>query len=301
VSVIFFADSLVYEDYHRYLQNFRWPLTQGESREDNLLYHCLWIGRLTAHHEFCLKSLLLTQSPPFEVWVWMPPGDLVSQRWFVDAFHRHENIKFLPYVPVREAEGTVYQPHPELLNGRWRSRSDGFRHLILKKYGGIYFDMDVLFLRDLRPLCSVDFFYQWSNRPWGNTALFHLSQGSVNADPLMVRSIRIGSANPSKLTKFSDIGEFVSNIHVFPSFVFDPVWIANDIGIPINNYCNRVDDFFTVNREVNLETFFSGSYAYHWHNRWDIPIRQSTIAGYLYAEVNRRLDDCLGPKSEGLQ
>ena len=39
--------------------------------------------------------------------------------------------------------------------------SDLFRLLVLHKYGGFYIDMDVLVLRDLSPLNSYEFLYQW--------------------------------------------------------------------------------------------------------------------------------------------
>src|SRR5256885_2028630 len=49
-------------------------------------------------------------------------------------------------------------------NQRSVAFSDLVRFVVLNRYGGMYMDGDVLFLRDMRPLyhSSIDFSYKWS-------------------------------------------------------------------------------------------------------------------------------------------
>jgi len=165
--------------------------------------------------------------------------------------------------------------------------SDGFRLVTLTNHGGVYFDLDMLFLKDLRPLCSADFCYQWSSQPYGNTALSHFRKDSPALAELSARSLEIGFCHPAHLLFFRDLLAMKSRLLVFPSFIFDPVWIAVDRRMRINDYCNTFDDFFFGESRVTLASFFPNSYAYHWHNRWTVPFRPETIVAQLYEEVQR--------------
>jgi hypothetical protein len=90
------------------------------------------------------------------------------------------------------------------------------------------------------------------------------------------------------LLRFREIVDLPGELLVFPSFLFDPIWIAHDTGIAVNDYCNRFDDFFHGHVTVSSKDFFPGSYAYDWHNRWNQPIRPDTLVGGLYAELTAR-------------
>ncbi len=176
---------------------------------------------------------------------------------------------------------------------KWRrlaNKANAFRILVLGKYGGIYFDFDVLFLKDLRPLCNVEFFYQWSNQGYGNNAVLHFYRNSANILALAERSIKIHSCRSVALLQFKDCSTWPEDIYVFPSYLFDPLWIAQDREISINNYCNRFADFFTGNTPITMAEFFPGAYAYHWHNYWDMSIRQGTVVGYLSDEIWRKFN-----------
>jgi hypothetical protein len=153
----------------------------------------------------------------------------------------------------------------------------------------VYFDLDVLFLKDLRPLCSVEFFYQWSNQPYGNNAVMHFRQGSADAQRLIERSLRLRSARPRALLPFDALATVVDRTHVFPCFAFDPIWIAHDTRTPNNEHFNRFGEFFEREHAIPLADLFPGSYAHHWHGRWTVPIQPRTIIGCLADEVDARL------------
>lgn len=298
----FLSDRRLYTEYQHYRDDFVWS-GQDDDPTRRLLYHCYWSGPLGRHHELSLKSLLLTQSGSYEVWIWMPPDDLARNRRFIAAHAHLARLVFKEYVPEDEARGTPFAASaallrdeaPLALGGRPpRARkppaiSDGLRLVVLGKYGGVYFDLDTLFLADLRPVCNVAFCYQWSNQPFASNAISHAPRDAAAVWALAERSIRLGTCHPAVLLRFADLERLPGDLLVFPSFAFDPVWIAHDTGETINGYCNRFDDFFHHPAPISLKDFFPGSYAYDWHNRWHEPILPRSLAGGLYAEVNARL------------
>ena len=288
----FLDDPKLYTDYEYFCKHFQW--SNNNPRRDTLVYHCYWTGIANALHLLSIKSLLVSQSPPYEIWVWMPPTDLKANRAFVNSLTDAYCVKFLPYSVRRETQSTPFKDCHRVINGGRQAgaaaKSDGLRSLALAKYGGIYFDLDVLFLRDLRPLCNVDFCYQWSDRPWANTAVAHARRGSSNFSELLLRGRKIQSLHPARLLDFAATKDSFDDLYVFPSFLFDPLWITNDR----NKRCKRnhtvFDDFFTHKTAVTLVDFCHASYAYHWHNRWERTIQPGTIIGQLCEEIEHKYE-----------
>ena len=274
----------MYQSYGAYCAHFDSSISGGAPLDSNL-FHGVWHGRLTTLHRLCLKSILITQPQSCRIWVWLSPPSIEMNREFIASFQGCHNICFRTYVPKNEARGTIYEGHLDILR-KWFT--DGFRLLILAKYGGVYFDFDVLFLHDLSKLRTRDFFYQWSNQPYGNSALLHLAPNSPNAEALAKRTISLRDCHPKRLLAFPEIDEILTDMCILPSFVFDPVWIANDTRIRVNGYCNTFDDFFSNKTRISLAQFFPASYTYHWHNRWNALIDPESLVGQLYAEVNKR-------------
>jgi hypothetical protein len=305
MSITFLNDQSLYTDFAYYQSQFNWGV--NEKSPQLILYHCYWSGILSDLHELCLKSLLVTQSPPFEVWVWMPPDDISRNQTIAANIQRAAGVKFKEYIPEEESKGTPFEGQLDLLQGqvrsninkagpsqkdrnrlKWRRLADvanAFRILVLGKYGGVYFDLDLLFLKDFRPLCNVEFFYQWSDQQYGNNAVLHFFKNSHNIWRLAQRSVELKNGRSPALLRFDDLSKILKDVYVFPSFLFDPIWIAHDRGIRLNNYCNKFEEFFASEASTTLAEFFPGAYAYHWHNQWDVPIKPNTIIWQLYIEV----------------
>jgi hypothetical protein len=280
------GDPRLYTDHAYYREHFRWPLDGAPI--GRVIHHLIWIGPLTKHHELCLKSLLLTQSVPWEAWLWMPSETIAQNAAFL-AHLEHLPVVVKPYVAQAEARGTPFEGAMKLLvSDNPVNVSDGLRLLALWKYGGVYTDLDILFLRDIRPLLAVELCYRWSFHSWANNAIFHFRRGSPALEALIERCIRIGSARSRRSMALEDLRELPGALHLFPAFVFDPAWIAVDSGTADNPYINSFDEFFDSTVAADLNRFFPESYAYHWHNRWTKPIVRATVAGQFYEQVNRR-------------
>jgi hypothetical protein len=296
MALRFCADQQLYTDYSHYERAFHWNVSGAI--DSTLLFHAYWSGRLGPLHHLCLRSLLLTQSPPHEIWLWMPRSDLARNAAFIQSYRSIAHVHFRAYDVRVEARDTVFANRTDLLEDTQllpsRGRpvtptgpeaiSDGVRLLVLGRYGGIYFDMDTLFLHDLRPLTSAEFIYQWSDQPCGTNAISHFRQDSVALRSLAERAISSGTCHPATLLRFDALTALPGDTCVLPSFVFDPLWIAHDTGAAIGCF-RSLNDFFTLDVEMPLSAFFPHSYAYDWHNRWHVPIRPDTLIGRFSAEI----------------
>ncbi len=291
MGLLFLDDRALYLDHALYRSRFaREPVAP---KAGLILHHSFWMGPLTAHHELSLKSRLLTQSEPYQLWLWMPADSIRRNESFVARLQAIPTVAVKSYRAEQEAEATPYQGHLELLDSADPvAVADGFRLLALYKYGGVYADMDVLFLRDVRGCCGADFCYQWSFYPWANNAVLSSVRESAAARFLVESSIRLGSAHARKLFKFSVLRGCNGPLQVLPSFAFDPSWVAVDSGQPDNPFVNaNHDEFFLRDAPVAFERFFPESYAYHWHGRWASAINGNSLADRLLGQVRDRFQE----------
>lgn len=109
--------------------------------------------------------------------------------------------------------------------------SDVFRFVILHQHGGVYLDMDVLLLRDLRPLVTPN---QPFAERWGchdgegdyNTAVLFLGDAG---SPLATYFLRIGTRlghnfHPRTMGDIARRDGRHKELHMLETAAFDPVW-----------------------------------------------------------------------------
>ena len=91
-----------------------------------------------------------------------------------------------------EIKGTPLEANPDHVLGvrderRWID-SDLFRLVILHNYGGVYFDADVLLLRDLAPIMAREWLYQWgSSCNFSNGAVANMHKKSELSKRLLTQ------------------------------------------------------------------------------------------------------------------
>ena len=279
------TDARLYDDYAHFRDCFQDHVSPlRDSSRERLLYHCFWHGPLTAHHELSLKSLLLTQREPLEIWLWATPETIAGCGPFLETMGECA-LRVMPCEPSL-LQDTPLRDRVDLIEGHSLAAiSDLVRTVVLLKYGGIYFDLDLLFLKDLRDLTAVEFIYPWADRPHGNSAVMHFRRRSPNLAALAERAAAIGTCHPRSFLDFDAIEPLVDGVCVLPVFVFDPAWVAHDNRQPLNDYCLSFRDFFLAERQVPLTAFYPGSYAYHWHNGWQLPLTERSLAGQWYRSV----------------
>lgn len=264
--------------------------------------HFFWRGKFSAKTAFGLRSFLATQDlarTPAVLW-------LEDATEFSRAAHNPHLAPLLPLIElrhfdvVREIEDTPFASSAWVLDtDNAPAASDVARLVILYRHGGIYSDLDAVFLRDLAPLlrltADAEFGFQWSGEPRGTHAFIRLHAGSPVANTLMERANLARSVHSTALLSYRDpLPEFL----VLPAAFFSPLWLQVD-GHDRSRFAPfaRFADFFRRFRwwfqadpaRSSVANFFPGAFTYHWHGRWALREFRDSYAGLLDAEFNRRL------------
>jgi hypothetical protein len=271
-------------------------------------YHTYWYGPFSLKQAFSIKSFLATQDlKKSELWLWLDAEN--GYAGYMDNPFLRPFLSFLQvkrFDPEVEARGTPLEQRPDLYRGaNPTQRSNFFRFTVLYKYGGIYTDMDVMFLRDFSASYHNgsfhnEFCYRWSSHiSYANSAVLRLKQQSETARALLVRCCEVGSCRPKHVLRFEDNVNL--DITVLPCPYFDPLWPHHDRQ---DNYktapYRRFGDFFRkfswrFGRNPAIRSyrdFFPGAFAYHWHNFWDAGEHEDSYFGLF----NREFDLILGEK-----
>ena len=135
--------------------------------------------------------------------------------------------------------------------------SDIIRFIILQVYGGVWFDLDVLFLRDFNTIKINNYVSQWGTDTCGNAAIMRLPKHHN-----LLKNIYKSYEQPCYPTT-TFVLENDLNITIMPSTFFDILWRPQE-QIPKELQFKTFDDFF-IQEKLNLPKQI---YAYHWHNHW---------------------------------
>ncbi len=301
----FLEDSRLYTDSHYCLARLReWQPRPDSPPLERIPVHFYWMGSFGAKQALSIKSFLATHNPASsECWLWVDTAEAV------DAAHTNPHLApLLPLVRVKhfrleeETRGTPFEGQ-DWLRGKLTPAaiSDIIRYAVLHNYGGLYADIDTLFLRDIDELRAcvddVDCAYQWSYIPRAASAYLRMRAGGPLIVDLMQAACAARTAHPDALFSFErkHPGDFL----ILPSSSFSPLWLRvdgkdNATGpVPFNRFSGffrRFGWFFRRDPKIRTSLdFFPGAYAYHWHNMWRVPEHADSYAGLLDAEFNDRL------------
>jgi len=245
-------------------------------KEEKTIYHVYWYGELKRKQICCINSYLKTQDlSNTELWVWL---DYKTYELSKNKVPKHDNIIVKKYISNKEAEGTLFEKHPYLNQQKYlKFRSDIARIIFLYKYGGLYYDLDMILLKDLKPLLNSEFCYMWSNLDYGNNGILRIKKQSQLSIQIIKKYIKILKKNIFNINFNKLIFTKEIDIMCFPSAMFDPVWILTDTKIKSKySKLSNFDDFFKKTDE-NINTFFDNQiFAYHWHSRNNYKIEKDS-------------------------
>ncbi|KAF2753416.1 hypothetical protein EJ05DRAFT_494895 [Pseudovirgaria hyperparasitica] len=213
-------------------------------------YHTYWSGSVTWRVEAFIKSYLFTQNIPCsQLWLWFDADsnpnavrDTLSHPIFARFLPlvergdlRVEPWKFPSWVPLPPDEHPFDLPgvdiDPKLMPFEPAALSDAVRFIMLHMHGGVYLDIDMLLLRDLRPLLLPKN-HTWAER-WGtavapgdyNTAVMSLSPQSRLSTYFLLGAVRMGSMfHPRVVGKMALTDGRDKEFLKLNDAAFDPVW-----------------------------------------------------------------------------
>ena len=206
-----------------------------------------------------IKSYLCTQDlekTKFNLWCNVD----LSKNEFLKPYLPFINLRI--YDPSQEIKGTVLEGRSDIIQAQdeknW-AKGDLFRILIVHKYGGLYTDVDVAFLRSFAPILDQEFMYKWGlEKRMINGAVMNMFANSKLSNDL-INEINKGPIKPNTTNWSTDLYQKVRAYNtdwtVFPSGFFNSEWQDPLMGVwnPMKQY-----DF----------DLYEGSFCWHWHNKW---------------------------------
>jgi hypothetical protein len=231
-------------------------------------YHIIWSGKFDRKQSLPIKSFFATQNFKIAKLNLWSDEDLKNNN-YLNPFK--DLINFRKWNPIEEAKGTILENFKSLTatDGKFWLNSDLFRLLCLHKYGGVYFDMDVVLLRDFAPLLNQEFMYKWgAEKNMINGAIMHLFKGSQLTKDLL-SCLQGISPSPNSHCWDRDLYTHVRNNNknwtIFPSAFFNTEWQATSEDV--KEYPGLAEGFKPF-QKCNTTHLFEKAFSWHWHNRW---------------------------------
>ena len=261
-----------------------------------IIFHVYWYGNIGRKQILCINSYLATQNlQQTKLWVWL---DYKTYNNNKSKIPRHHNIEIKKYEPNLESKGTLFEQLKYINNERYlKFRSDLARIIFLYKYGGLYYDLDMILIKDLMPLLGIEFCYTWSYKKTGNNGILRLRQKSDTCLQIMKQYTKILQNTRFYIGLNQEIfTEQITDLLCLPCVLFDPVWILHDYK-QISKYSklNNLDNFFkTTNENIDkdINKFFGNEiYAYHWHSRSNYTIEKNSyferLETFILSKLNK--------------
>lgn len=226
----------------------------------------------TDKQRMVLKSFLATQNLDHtRLFVWSD-YDITNDETLKPYLGYAE---FKVYNPKEEAKGTVLE------GSKWLDAKDSkhwmnsgiLRFLVPHKYGGIWADMDMIFLRDLKPILDQEFAYMWGtsmdfarlkggNDCFGPCAAFMNIHKNSEHSNICLQEIMKTPIRPNTTCLDHELLAQVFRIKpftVFPCVFFNTEWQMGKSGVAIQE--SWFDKKNTFEKDLFLEAF-----SWHWHN-----------------------------------
>lgn len=265
---------------------------------EKTIFHAYWHGTFGLKQAFSIKSFLCTQNlESTELWLWLDEANGYSQVESNPYLHDLKSkIKILPWNVEREIAGTPFLKIKDYINVtvNLAAKGDYFRIISLYKYGGLYFDLDVVFLKDFTPLLKGhEFVYAWECQSYENSAILYLRKNSYITNYLAKKLLKRKAAMAWVLFDYKD--EKLANLRSYPYTFFDPLWGRYSEGMALSNFADFFKEFGDSSDEKNninsYKEFFPGAFAYHWRNSWDAKEVENLYFGLFNREFNQILNN----------
>jgi hypothetical protein len=228
-------------------------------------FHCFWVGSLSDLHLMSLHSVV-KHHPNVKIILWTTNiFELISSMSAISIKKEFKNVLEIIEIDknlFNNANAEImYSTFSMLVSSNTQSSlayaSDIIRFIVLEVYGGIWFDLDMIFFRSLDTIKIKRYVSQWGTDECGNACLMRLEKNHA-----LIKEIYKKYYQPFYPTTTFKINNDL-DITILPSVFFDILWRKSE-DIPEHLCIKTFEDFFTV-KELNLP---SQLYAYHWHNRW---------------------------------
>jgi hypothetical protein len=149
-------------------------------------------------------------------------------------------------------------------------QSDLLRLLALYKYGGVWIDMDIILLRDFKPLLDQEYMYMWGSetdfRNQGACATVLSLKKESEFSVKLLEEARKMTIIPNSTCWGKDMfAKLYRNYQytILPSAFFNIEWCINK---HTPGFADYIEAGWFKNRADNYKYIFPETFAWHWHN-----------------------------------
>jgi len=277
----------LHQDYEK---TIRLAPAVGTDWPGEVIFHTIWdcLDRLNEKHIICLKSAYVTNvlregevrlNRTIYLWTfedWKETKIVKEARRYatIKKFDFDEMLKHSP-LPIDDPSVK------EQISWDPCYVADLARFALLWRYGGMWFDIDVLFLRDFDPLFATFhdqvFAYAWGTEDYPNNAILFAPEPK-HVDIFSLITVLVAMQEGFG---FQNTLRFSSPVPmtVLPCSWFDASWIDNPLGLTYH-------DFFSPSVvKFDCDNFFPGAFAYHWHNQYSKRVATTSPAWQVLAAL----------------
>ena len=292
-----------------------WGFSGRDAASEPLLFHTLVLTGVGPQAPLLLWSFLATQCCDAVLWVWLAPAaarnlSAAGGPPITLPPHMAHRVVFQPFDAAAEW-AAVAGDFPAAndtalaaLNGFTdiRYTSDWARQVLLYRHGGVWVDIDTVFLQDFRPLFAfTPFAYRAGATILINNAVLRLGK-RPNALTQEVMAAAIAKQDPKPEGIFYTLGYQrmgTPEFHYLCEGLFDFLWYrfvrseTDSMRAVHPEMAHHWNDFFSpAADDAELERrraapFMAGSYSYHWHNRYERGLPERAWAGILTERFKR--------------
>jgi len=213
-----------------------------------------------------LKSYLATQNlDKTKLIIWSDYD--ISDHPELQAYKNLECLDFRIYDPYEEAKGTPVEGVGQLAahDKKYYLKSDFLRILAGYKYGGVWIDMDIVFLRDFKPILDQEYMYQWGSEidfasEGACATVLSLFRESEFAKELLSEVIKMPVIPDSTIwgkDMFAQLWRRYPKFTIFPVTFFNTEWNIRD---------SSLQNYWFEHPMQDPENLFLEAFAWHWHN-----------------------------------
>ena len=184
----------------------------------------------------------------------------------------HDLIDFRVYDPIELAKETILEGNTRQLlaeDSLYYMKSGLLRFIAPYKMGGIWFDMDMVLLRDLVPILDQEFAYMWGSETdfanFGPCAAFlNIHEKSEHAQ-ICLEELSKAPIIPNTVCRDHELLAKVyrrRKFTVFPSTFFNTEW---QINIKHKKLGTRIEEGWFKKNSYS-DNLFLETFSWHWHN-----------------------------------
>jgi hypothetical protein len=298
IDISYENDPELYFDYTKGLELLSSIKDEGYDYPENVTNFHIYTEVKNDKELECVKSYFATQNLEKTKLILWSDYD-ISDNPLIQRYK--DLIDLRVYNPLEEAKGTPLENEHDKLraaDAKHYLQSDLLRLLVLHKYGGVWADMDIVFLRDFKPILDQEYMYQWgSETDYANegacaTVLAMRKQSEFSHKMLEVlKTMPITGGTVWGKDTFAKLWRVYPEFTIFPSTFFNTEWLISKVDL---DFARELEDNWFYNKsDTAKDGLFLDAFAWHWHNtsNKDKPIEPGSKFDLLRERTNLLLRD----------